>query len=72
MSNVIVAELAELLQFHTIRISLLVLVRNVISLFAVRASQCNSDAHDATSNENIKMKPLYYRIKTNIAIFRAT
>jgi hypothetical protein len=53
MSNVIVAKLTELLQFHSIGIRLLILIRDVISLFAVRTSKRNSYAHDATSHRNI-------------------
>lgn len=51
MKYVIVAKLAVLLQLHAIRIRFFVLVRDVVSLFAFRASKRYGYAHDATSHE---------------------
>jgi hypothetical protein len=69
MKNMFVAEFAELLQFHAIRICLLVLVRNIISLFAARASESDRYAHDDTSHETVNEASIVNRRNNE---FRAT
>jgi len=59
MLNVFVAKFAELLQLHAIRIGFLVLVSNIISLFAARASESNCYAHDDTSHETVNEASMF-------------
>ena len=45
MRRMLLAELAVLVEFQTIRIVLLVLIGLIVTAFAFRAGQCNRIAH---------------------------
>lgn len=49
MQGMLLAESAILLDFHSVRMSLLILRRIVVTLFTFRTCQCDPCAHLATS-----------------------